>query len=343
MEAGSVLPLIDAGLTQPTRREGRLTLQELRPARPAADMATEVRVGLTAPRKWLPPKYFYDAHGSALFEKICATREYYPSRVEDRLLAQWAAEIVADTRPRAFVELGAGSARKTRHFFDACELEDDCDAHYVPLDVCGEMLAHAGQTLLQRYDWLKIDAVVGDYTRGLAHLPRTHGPQLFLFLGGTLGNFDPDAALLFLRDVRAAMRPGDALVLGADRVKDPAVLNAAYNDSAGFTAAFNLNVLEVLNRELKADFDPAQFSHYAFFNRTQAQVEMHLRATTAQRVTIPGVATVEFAEGETILTEISRKFSYESLNALLHDAGFRVHRHYQPDDQYYSVALAHPR
>lgn len=342
MEAGSVLPVIDVGLALPHRREGRLTLQELRPARPAPDMATEVRIGLTAARKWLPPKYFYDAHGSALFEKICATREYYPSRVEEKLLTQWAPEIIADTRPRALVELGAGSARKTRHFFDACELAE-CDAHYVPLDVCGEMLVQAGQALLQRYDWLKIDAAVGDYTRGLAHLPRAHGPQLFLFLGGTLGNFGADAALAFLRDVRAAMRPGDALVLGADRIKDQAVLNAAYNDAAGLTAAFNLNVLAVLNRALKADFDLKQFTHYAYFNRAEAQVEMHLRATTAQRVTIPGVATIDFAEGETILTEISRKFSYESLNALLHDAGFRVHRHYQPDDQYYSLALAHPR
>lgn len=342
MEAGSALPVADTGLIQPTRREGRLTLQELRPTQSAVDMATEVRAGLTAARKWLPPKYFYDAHGSQLFEKICATREYYPSRVEEQLLAEWAEEIVADTRPRAIVELGAGSARKTRYFFDACELAE-CDAHYVPLDVCGEMLVQAGQTLLQSYDWLKIDAVVGDYTRGLAHLPRTHGPQLFLFLGGTLGNFDEDAALAFLRDVRAAMRPGDALVLGADRIKDQAVLNAAYNDAAGLTAAFNLNVLSVLNRELKANFDLDQFAHYAYYNRAEARVEMHLRASSAQRVDIPGVGIIDFAAGETILTEISRKFSYESLNALLHDAGFSVHRHYQPDDQYYSLVLAHPR
>ena len=342
MEAGSALPVADTGLLQPTRREGRLTLQELRPTQPALDMATEVRIGLSAARKWLPPKYFYDAHGSALFERICATREYYPSRTEEQLLAEWADEIVADTRPRTIVELGAGSARKTRQFFDACELAE-CDAHYVPVDVCGEILVEAGQALLQRYDWLKIDAVVGDYTRGLAHLPRAHGPQLFLFLGGTLGNFDEDAAAAFLRDVRAAMRAGDALVLGADRIKDQAVLNAAYNDGEGLTAAFNLNVLTVLNRTLKADFDLAQFSHYAFYNRAAARVEMHLRANSAQRVSIPGVGAIDFATGETILTEISRKFSYESLNALLHDAGFRVYRHYQPDNQYYSLVLAHPR
>lgn len=342
MEAGSALPVVDAGLLQPTRREGRLTVQDLRPMQPAPDMATEVRAGLTAARKWLPPKYFYDAHGSVLFEKICATREYYPSRAEEQLLAQWADEIVADTRPRTLIELGAGSARKTRHFFDACELAE-CDAHYVPVDVCGEVLVEAGQALLQRYNWLKIDALVGDYTHGLSHLPRAHGPQLFLFLGGTLGNFDEDAAAAFLRDLRAAMRPGDALVLGADRIKDQSVLNAAYNDAAGLTAAFNLNVLTVLNRVLKADFDTAAFSHYAFYNRAETRVEMHLRANAAQRVTIPGVRTIDFAEGETILTEISRKFSYESLNALLHDAGFSVYRHYQPDDQSYSLALAHPR
>lgn len=342
MEAGSALPVVDTGLVQPTRREGRLTLQELKPTQPALDMTTEVRIGLSAARKWLPPKYFYDAHGSQLFEKICATREYYPSRVEDQLLAEWADEIVADTRPRTLIELGAGSARKTRRFFDACELAE-CDAHYVPVDVCGEMLVEAGQALLQHYDWLKIDAVVGDYTRGLAHLPRTHGPQVFLFLGGTLGNFDEDAALAFLRDLRAAMRPGDALVLGADRIKDQAVLNAAYNDAAGLTAAFNLNVLSVLNRELNADFEPANFSHYAFYNRASARVEMHLRANIAHTVNIPSVGAIAFRAGETILTEISRKFSYESLNALLHDAGFSVYRHYQPDDQSYSLVLAHPR
>lgn len=339
MELGNVLTQFESVTARP---EGRLTLQELRGARAAPSMLDEVRIGLSANPKWLPPKYFYDEVGSHLFERICHTPEYYPSRTEDALLTTWAREIVRDTGPQTLIELGSGSSRKTAHFFAACESLDTL-VRYVPVDVCSEMLLHAGQALLGRYDWLKIDAVVGDYTLGLTHLAAIPGPRLFLFLGGTIGNLDADAAQTFLRELHGVMRAGDHLVLGADRVKDVALLNAAYNDAEGLTAAFNLNVLTVLNRELGADFDPANFYHYAFFNREQSQIEMHLCARRAHAVTIPGLErSLQFAAGECVRTEISRKFRYGSLNAMLHDAGFLVRRHYQPEDAAYSLVVATP-
>lgn len=320
----------------------RFTLSSLRPQRPATSLVDDARAGLLTRAKSLPPKYFYDANGSRLYEAICRTPEYYPARVEAALLARFAPAIVNDTRPRTLIELGSGASRKTAHLLRACERAAQ-RVRYLPIDICGAMLVQAGQALAARHPWLAIDAHVGDYTLGLAHLPPTTGPRLFVFLGGTIGNFDEPEAIHFLREIRAAMEPADWLLLGADRVKDKEVLWAAYNDSAGLTARFNLNLLRVLNRELGARFDPDAFSHEARFNPDAARIEMHLRARCRQSVAIPCLGVdVDFSPGETILTEISRKFTSASLAALLRDGGFSLRHQYQPANRYFSLALAAP-
>ena len=337
MEIGSVALLGENLAELPSQR---LSLQLLAGGEAPSTLASDVRRGLYSLPKFLPPKYFYDTRGSFLFEQICDTPEYYPTRTEDALLAQYACEVIARIRPRTIVELGSGSSRKTRHFFDACERED-VPARYMPLDVCGDMLVHAAQDLMSRYRWLQIAAVVGDYSAGIDSLPSTEGPRLFLFLGGTLGNFGHAEAVKFLWDIRCNLRERDALLIGVDRVKDPQLLHAAYNDAQGYTARFNLNVLEVLNRELNGDFDPADFRHEAFYNEPRAQIEMHLRAQRDHLVDLHALdMRVPFRAGETIRTEISRKFTPESLTQLLGRAGLYPERHYQADGGAYSLVLA---
>lgn len=320
----------------------RYGLRHLAPTRRVPGLAEDVAAGLGATPKRLPPKYFYDAHGSLLYECICTTPEYYPARTEEALLATFALDILVHARPAAIVELGSGASRKTVHLFEACERLSR-DPVYVPVDVCATMLEQAAEGLLNTYPWLRIDALAADYLAGLLGLARDEGPTLFAFLGGTIGNFEPQEALTFLRELRAIMRDDDRLLLGADRVKDARLLNAAYNDHAGYTAAFNLNVLRVINRELRADFALDHFEHQAFFNAAAARVEMHLRAKTACRVQVAALEReFAFAGGETILTEMSHKFSFESLQALLANAGFGIERHYQPDNGFFSLVLARP-
>jgi len=324
---------------------GRISIRELESARPDSgdDMARDVRAGLLHRPKSLPPKYFYDERGSTLFDRICETPEYYPTRTEDALLKTHAHRIIETVRPDAIVELGSGASRKTTRLFDACD-EQACYSLYHPVDVCREMLAEAGQRLLREHDWLEIEAWVGDYCAGLSGLPTDYGSRLFLFLGGTIGNFSDDEALEFLRGVRSQMDAGDWLLLGADRVKDSTVLNAAYNDAAGYTAAFNRNVLRVINRELDADFDPADFRHHAFFNESRSRIEMHLAARHSHSVEIQRLGLqVPFARDETILTEISRKYTPDELETLLLGAGLVTEAHFAPDNGYYSLVLVRPR
>ena len=307
-----------------------------------AALADDVRDGLRARPKRLPPKYFYDERGSRLFEAICRTPEYYPTRTEDALLARHALEIVEAVRPAELVELGSGSSRKTVHLTAACE-RLGCHCVYRPVDVCAAMLEEAAARLTRAHAWLRVAALVGEYEPALASLPPPRGPRLFAFLGGTLGNFEDAEARGFLRRLRRAMVPGDALLLGADRVKDRAVLDAAYNDAAGHTEAFNLNVLNVINRELGAGFRPRDFRHRAFFDPARSRVEMHLVARKRHRVSIGALSLdVAFDQGESILTEISRKFTAPEIEGLLAAVGLEVRRHYAPDNGYYSLLLAVP-
>ena len=239
----------------------------IEPVHSVPDLAEDVREGLLEKPRQLPPKYFYDQRGSRLFEKICQTPEYYPTRTEDGLLRDNSKHIIERTRPVQILELGSGNAQKTRRIFDACEqLDNSCE--YVPFDVCENILEVTAARLKQDYDWLDVMPLVGDYHAGLANLPDSDGTRLFLFLGSTIGNFSPDEALNFIDEVKDCMKPGDYFLLGADRVKNIDVLDAAYNDAQGITAEFNLNVLHVINRELGADFDVSGFEHSAKYNES---------------------------------------------------------------------------
>lgn len=312
-------------------------------SRPAyADLAHDVRAGLSGGSKQLPAKYFYDAHGSMLFDQICNTREYYPTRTENALLARYASDIIQRSHPELIVELGSGSSRKTIHLLDACSQLAVCPT-YQPVDICREMLLNAGTRLLQNYDWLEIEGVVGDYCESLSEMPTEAASRLFVFLGGTLGNFDEQASNSFLRALYSEMGQSDWLLMGVDRIKAPDVLNAAYNDAEGYTAAFNRNVLSVINRELGGQFDLHSFEHHAWFNEACSRIEMHLRSTVAQKVRINDLdLEIEFQEDETILTEISRKFTFDELSLLLRKNGFELVHHYEPDNGYFSLVLARP-
>lgn len=295
--------------------------------------------GLSARQKYIPSKYFYDERGSALFAEICDLPEYYPTRTEHALLERIAPEVIGETRPADLVELGSGDARKTRSLLDVVG-NNGRATRYVPFDVSESMLRESADSLLEEYPWLRIHGVVGDYERHLGEIPDARR-KLVLFLGSTIGNFDNDRTREFLRDLSLRMRPGDHLLLGTDLVKPRAVLEAAYNDSAGVTAEFNLNVLNVLNRELGADFDLAAFEHIAFWRARASRIEMHLRAKRAQTVRVTKLGRVfEFKRGETLLTEISRKFTRKSVSQILGSAGLRLVRWFPSPDDNFALSLS---
>jgi L-histidine N-alpha-methyltransferase len=285
-----------------------------------AALRADVHRGLTGRPKTLPPKWFYDAHGSDLFEKITELPEYYPTRAEREILLARSGDIAAATGARTLVELGSGSSEKTRHLLDALT-----DLHtYVPVDVSGSALTQAGQALAAERPGLDVHALIADFTAELT-LPDTPGPRLVAFLGGTIGNLLPAERAAFLASVRALLTPGDALLLGTDLVKDEEVLVRAYDDGAGVTAAFNKNVLTVINRELGADFEPAAFDHVALWNPEHEWIEMRLRSRTAQTVKVPALdLAVDFTAGEEMRTEVSAKFRQEGVRTELSAAGLEL-------------------
>ncbi|MGW3228485.1 L-histidine N(alpha)-methyltransferase [Kitasatospora sp. NPDC001095] len=301
----------------------------------------DVQHGLTSQPKWLPPKWFYDARGSELFEEITRLPEYYPTRAERAILAARAGEIAAATGARTLVELGSGSSEKTRLLLDALRTLDTLET-YVPVDVSESALTSAGAALAAEYPGLAVHGVLADFTARLG-LPPEGGPRLVAFLGGTLGNLLPLERAAFLHGLRAALEPGDFLLLGTDLVKDPAVLVAAYDDSAGVTAEFNRNVLNVLNRELGADFDPDAFEHVALWDAEQEWIEMRLRSLRAQTVKIPTLdLPVHFARGEELRTEVSAKFRRERVAGELAAAELRL-THWWTDPQgRFGLSLSSP-
>jgi L-histidine N-alpha-methyltransferase len=302
-------------------------------------LAADVRRGLTAAPKWLPPKYFYDDRGSQLFEAICALPEYYLTRTERTLLTEIADAVIGATRPAQLVELGSGSASKTRLLLDAL-VRAQPSATYVPIDVSESTLRQSAAALRADYPRLRVHAIVADYERGLPRLGSS-GPRLVAFLGSTIGNFVPPDDVSFLRGLARQLRGGDYLLLGVDLVKPVDRLHAAYNDAAGVTAEFNRNVLRVVNRELGADFDPARFDHVAFYDPASAQIEMHLRAREAHTVRIAALElSVGFAAGETIHTESSRKFTRDTAAAMLAAGGFRLVHWYASPGGDFALALA---
>jgi L-histidine N-alpha-methyltransferase len=304
-------------------------------------LADDVLDGLTKPFKEIPPKHFYDSRGSELFERICELPEYYPTRAETAILRARSGEIVAAAgSPAELVELGSGSTRKARMLLDAMDRRE----RYVPVDVSERMVREAAEELVDDYPDLEVHGVVGDFERHLSEVPPPHGGgRLVALLGGTIGNFPPGSRRRLLRDVRGMLGPGDHFLLGTDLVKDPAVIEAAYNDSEGVTAQFNLNVLHVINRELDADFDPGAFEHVAFFDRRREWVEMRLRARRACTAFIGDLGLqVEFAAGEELRTEISAKFTRQRLERDFRAAGMELAELWTDADDLFGVSLARP-
>ncbi|CAL9353022.1 Histidine N-alpha-methyltransferase [Streptomyces sp. enrichment culture] len=282
-----------------------------------AALRADVLAGLTGSPRTLPPKWFYDARGSELFEEITALPEYYPTRAEREILAARAGEIAAASGARTLVELGSGSSEKTRYLLDALTGL----RAYVPVDVSESALDQAGRAIAAERPGLVVHALIADFTAAL-ELPDTPEPRLLAFLGGTIGNLLPAERSAFLASVRSALAPGDTLLLGTDLVKDEAVLVRAYDDAAGVTAAFDKNVLSVINRELDADFDLAAFDHVARWDAEREWIEMRLRSRTAQTVKVQALdLAVEFAAGEELRTEVSAKFREAGVRAELAAAG----------------------
>ncbi|MFG2679945.1 L-histidine N(alpha)-methyltransferase [Streptomyces sp. NPDC048392] len=304
-----------------------------------AALRADVLAGLTSMPKWLPPKWFYDARGSELFEAITALPEYYPTRAEREILVDRAGEIAAATGARTLVELGSGSSEKTRVLLDALTGQTGL-REYVPVDVSESALTQAGQALVAERPGLRVHALIADFTAGLT-LPDTPGPRLMAFLGGTVGNLLPEERAAFLTTVRALLSPGDALLLGTDLVKDEGVLVRAYDDAAGVTAAFNKNVLSVMNRELEADFVPAAFEHVALWNPEREWVEMRLRSRTAQTVKVQALdLAVDFADGEELRTEVSAKFRRERVRAELDAAGLDLAHWWTDGEGRFALSLS---
>lgn len=301
-------------------------------------IAYDVRKGLTARQKYIPSKYFYDARGSELFEAICHLPEYYPTSIELQLLRDHAGEIVDGLERGDLVELGSGANWKIRTLLEALGPRRRCNVRYVPMDVSRAALSESAEELLASYPELEINGIVGDFTRSL-HGIISHRPKLVLFFGSTIGNLDEHESRTFLRAVAGALNRDDRFFLGLDMIKNVEVLEAAYNDSRRITAEFNKNILRVLNREVGADFDTGDFDHAAFFNPERAQIEMHLAARRDLNVTISQLAlTVALRKGETIRTEICRKFSRFGAHLMLRRSGLNVKRWFSDEKGWFSIA-----
>lgn len=322
-------------------RNSRLVLSQQAPAAQTRDFLTDLAEGFAQTPKRIAPKYFYDALGSDLFEQITETPEYYPTRTEQALLERHGDTIVEDAGlPDCVVELGSGSARKTRTLLRRL-LADGRSVEFVPIDISAAAITDLSDRLLAEFPHLRINAIVGDYQAGIdAMAQRKDTRKLFVFLGSSLGNFDiPDARDL-LALVRGAMGPNDRFLLGLDQIKDPAVLNAAYNDAQGVTAAFNLNVLTRINRELGGHFDLERFAHVAFFNTVENRIEMHLESLIDQTVRIDALSkTFMFRKGERIHTENSYKFNLARLTQLVSGLGLRIDRHWSDEQGWFSESL----
>lgn len=309
----------------------------------AATMARDVRAGLSAELKELAPKYFYDERGSQLFEQITELDEYYPTRAERSILAARSAEIIAAAgAPRSLVELGSGSAAKTRHLLSAMR-EADCLQTYVPVDISEEITHSTARLLVDEYPGLAIRGLVCDFEHHLERIPDGEDGRLIAFLGGTIGNLYPDQRREFLARLRDLMGPQDRLLLGTDLVKETARLEAAYDDARGVTAEFNKNVLQVLNRELGGDFDLDAFEHVARYDTSEARMDIRLRSLTEQTVRLEDLdMEVAFAAGEEMRTEISAKFTPGRLRDIYAEAGLEMSGWFTDSNGDYALSLARP-
>lgn len=323
-------------------REARRPLITVLTQSIGGDDASDVVAGLTGAPKTLPCRFFYDAAGSDLFEQICDLPEYYPTRTEEGILRGAAAEIIASAGSRRLVELGSGGARKVRILI-AEAIRDDRPLRYFPIDVSPTAIEGSAMELQADFPRLKIEGLVGTYEQALSALaarPDSTEPMLVLFLGSTIGNFAPDEVRAFLTDLRAALRPGDMVLVGIDLRKPVSVIEAAYNDSRGVTAAFNRNILRHLNRRFGGDFVPERFDHVAHYDQTANRIEMHLRSRVGQVVHLKALdLNVAFAAGETVRTEISRKFDPQEFEDLLASRGFAPVRRWTDDRDWFGLVL----
>ena len=305
-------------------------------------LAEDVLDGLTRPFKELPPKHFYDARGAQLFDRICELPEYYPTRAERAILTDSAEELSRLTNAAELVELGSGTASKTRVLLDALSAAGTLE-RYIPVDVTESVVRECAAELTDEYPGLRVHGVIGDLERHLDLVPPAEGPRVVAFLGGTIGNFPPGSRRRVLRKIGSLLGPDDHLLLGTDLVKDPEILEAAYDDAQGVTAEFNRNLLQVLNRELGADFDPDDFDHVALFDAEHEWVEMRLRARREHTTMVRDLdLPVHFAAGEEMRTEISAKFTTERLQSDLSAAELELVHWLTDPDELFALTLSRP-
>ncbi len=306
-------------------------------------LAEDVLDGLTRPFKELPAKHFYDARGAELFDRICELPEYYPTRAERAILEQSAGELAELTGAVELVELGSGTAAKTRVLLDALHAAGTLE-RYIPVDVTESMVRDCAEALTHEYPGLRVHGVIGDFERHLDRVPPATGPRIVAFLGGTIGNFPPGSRRRVLRQIARLLGSADHLLMGTDLVKDPRVLEAAYDDAQGVTAKFNRNVLRVINRELQADFDPDDFDHVALFDPHNEWIEMRLRARREHTTLVRDLdLPVHFDAGEELRTEISAKFTPERLEGDLSAAGLELVRWLTDPDELFALSLSRTR
>ena len=305
----------------------------------AKDDVKDVITGLQQPRKSLPPRYFYDGKGSQLFEAICQLPEYYPTRTEAAILEQYAAQIIERTKTQELVELGSGSSTKTRYLFDV--YQNRHSLKYVPVDVSDSMLTLTARNLLTDYPQLTIQGKVATYAQALQQLASSNGDRrMIVFLGSSIGNFNSAECDRFIDLVGSALNPGDYFLLGIDLQKSVEVLEAAYNDSQGVTAAFNLNMLQHLNSRFEGNFDPNSFKHKAIYNKTENQIEMYLISQKDQTVELKSLdLTIRLNQNERILTEISRKFNLDRMAQYLGDRQLNLIQTYTDEKQWFGLLL----
>jgi L-histidine N-alpha-methyltransferase len=300
---------------------------------------SEIRLGLLRTPREISSKFFYDDRGSALFERICDLPEYYPTRVERALLTRFADRIVDRSRADVLVELGSGSSTKTRLLLDALARANRLSA-YVPFDVNQSFVRQVAADLTAGYPGLRVHGVVGDFMKHLMYIP-DGGRRLVIILGGTIGNIQPSRAAAFLSEVSDRMSAGEFFLLGTDLIKDVDRLEAAYNDTQGVTAEFNLNALRVMNDLLDGDFDPEGFEHRALYNRERDRIETRLRSKREQVVRLPGIEMeIAFERGEEILTEISVKYDRPRVEALLRESGFEMVEWLTDPENLFALSLA---
>ena len=320
-------------------KNNRFTCDKLKATKAVNSLAEDMMESLSNNAFNLPPKYLYDDKGSELFEQICNSKEYYLTREENKLLQEQADFLVAKVQPKHIVEFGCGKLAKSRFLLDACERQG-IRCTFWPIDICYEAIKDLSDELLAAYPWLHINAYVGDYHAGFTNMNLPEG-CLALFMGSTIGNFSSEQAADFLKEVGDLLGEDGVLLLGADRIKDTDILTAAYNDSDGVTARFNLNLLNRLNQELDANFVCDDFKHSAVFNESYNRIEMWLVSEKDQVVYFAKLGrSMKLRRGEAILTEISRKFDNEKLDELMRNGGFKVERHILANNDAFSLLLA---